>query len=109
MSVPLNCSQSQFTNMTTICIWKEGSVSCDELPTTLYPKKLLVTLHNTRVSFRTFPDLEPSMALRFPTHLVLESEVCGGWHVQAGGQDDELDGEDTELALLGLAGIALHR
>lgn len=42
------------------------------------------------------------------THLVLESEVCGGWHVQAWGQDDKLLREDTELTLLALAWVALQ-
>lgn len=40
-------------------------------------------------------------------HLVLEAEVKMRQHVQAGGQECHLPGDDAQLTLLGFSGIAL--
>mmetsp|Transcript_5062 Transcript_5062/g.10994 ORF Transcript_5062/g.10994 Transcript_5062/m.10994 type:complete len:245 (-) Transcript_5062:534-1268(-) len=51
---------------------------------------------------------EVQVALAVAGLLILQAKVGGRGHVQAGGQQLELDGEDGELALLGLAGEAHH-
>ena len=52
-------------------------------------------------------DDEVEVSLPEPGLLVLDAEVQVGQHVQAGGQEGHLLGDDGQLALLGLARVAL--
>lgn len=50
----------------------------------------------------------PTHFSRLHTHLVLEPKVQAGRHVQARSQQNKLDWEDAQLALVALAGVAFH-